>query len=451
MVESQQVQHRRVEVVDGVAVLLRSIAEVVGRANRRERVNGNRGRSWGVSPRRAVTGAADKVLRVAAVPPYLLHLEFVSGHDSAVLPRKLHTRNSLLEDRHDLPVLSGVLLLRPEADSPQLTGTYQRGFPGKEPYLTFRYEVVRVWRLSPDPLLAGELVLLPLALISDVTEDDLPGIMKRIAQRLSGRRARKQAEVVWSAAYILLGLRYSEILADQLFQGVRSMEESSTYQGRRVTEAATAGNLGGIPLFIRAGEIINLYHPHVSLVTAAGPVRVTGLGLTVLFAAGPVEVHDVSESIIVSGGDVKVSGQVRGSLIIARGSVTYRAMLEDSRIVSGKSVVAYGPHFKLKNVIVNENDPIPLGFVRFFDPAREGVVVEGAKGGVRVKTVDAGKPFAKAGVRVGDVITAVQGEAVDSPDTFRRLLRRALAVDESCTLGVLRSGKGLDVRVPSPQ
>jgi hypothetical protein len=35
-----------------------------------------------------VSGAADKVLRVAAEPPYLLHLEFVAGHDAAALPPK---------------------------------------------------------------------------------------------------------------------------------------------------------------------------------------------------------------------------------------------------------------------------------------------------------------------------------------------------------------------------
>jgi hypothetical protein len=30
-----------------------------------------------------VSGAADKVLRVSAEVPYLLHLEFVAGHDAA--------------------------------------------------------------------------------------------------------------------------------------------------------------------------------------------------------------------------------------------------------------------------------------------------------------------------------------------------------------------------------
>ena len=49
-----------------------------------------------------VSGAADKVLRVADDPPYLFHLEFVSGHDVAALPATLLMRNSLLAHRHNL-------------------------------------------------------------------------------------------------------------------------------------------------------------------------------------------------------------------------------------------------------------------------------------------------------------------------------------------------------------
>lgn len=177
-----------------------------------------------------VSGAADKVLRVSADPAYQLHLEFVSGHDAPALPRKLLLRNALLEDRHDLPVRSGVVLLRPEADSPQLTGQYERGFPDEDAYLAFRYQVLRVWQLPPEPLLRGGLVLLPFAPISAVTEAELPGIIKRMEQRLSQRRARGQAPLVWASSFILLGLRYSPPLAAQLFRGVLSMKESSTYQ-----------------------------------------------------------------------------------------------------------------------------------------------------------------------------------------------------------------------------
>jgi hypothetical protein len=80
-----------------------------------------------------VSGAADKVLRVAPAVPYLLHLEFVAGHDTATLPPKLHVRNGLLDDRHGLRVRSAAVLLGPAADSPQLTGVYQRSSPGEEP------------------------------------------------------------------------------------------------------------------------------------------------------------------------------------------------------------------------------------------------------------------------------------------------------------------------------
>ena len=177
-----------------------------------------------------VSGAADKVLRVSGDPEYLLHLEFVSGHDAVTLPSTLLMRNGLLGHRHQLRVRSGAVLLRPEADSPQLSGIYQRGFAGEEPYLTFRYAVVRVWQLPPEPLLTGGLALLPLAPISAVTAAELSGIIKRMEQRLSGRRGRKQASLLWGAAYILLGLRYSPSLAAQLFRGVLSMRESSTYQ-----------------------------------------------------------------------------------------------------------------------------------------------------------------------------------------------------------------------------
>ncbi len=194
-----------------------------------------------------VTGAADKVLRVSAAAPYLLHLEFVAGHDAAALPRKLHVRNALLEDRHDLRVRSGVVVLHPGADSPRLTGVYESGFPGEETYLTFRYQVVRVWQLPSEPLLTGGIGLLPLAPISAVTEAELPGIIRRVGQRLGGRRARRHAQAVWGAAYILLGLRFGPALSAELFRGVVSMKESSTYQAI-LQEGRAEGRAEGLTL-----------------------------------------------------------------------------------------------------------------------------------------------------------------------------------------------------------
>lgn len=192
-----------------------------------------------------VSGAADKVLRVRSNPDYLLHLEFHSGHDGAELPPLLHARNALLGKRHGLPVESAVIILKREADSPQLSGVLARTLPHrKRPYLTFEYEVRRVWELDPELLLRG-LGTLPLAPISNVTQDQVPGIITRMGQRLRRKISDERRREMWNATAILLGLRYSNDIVQQLLQGVQGMEESSTYQAI-LAQGEQRGELQGL-------------------------------------------------------------------------------------------------------------------------------------------------------------------------------------------------------------
>ena len=66
--------------------------------------------------------AADKFLHVHADPEHVLHFDFQAGHDSAQLPPRLRLYNAVADYRTGLPVQSAAVILRPEADSPQLTG-----------------------------------------------------------------------------------------------------------------------------------------------------------------------------------------------------------------------------------------------------------------------------------------------------------------------------------------
>jgi predicted transposase YdaD len=191
-----------------------------------------------------VSGAADKVLRVAAERPYLLHLEFVSGHDASTLPVLLNKRNILLEDRHELPVRTVVILLQAAADSPALTGVRERRFPDEEPYNVFRYEVIRVWRIPAALLLAGGLGTLALAPISAVTDAEIPGIIQQMRKRLHRRDAGRLDERIWPATRVLLGLRHPADLVNVLMQGVQSMKESSTYR-EIVEEGRIEGRIEG--------------------------------------------------------------------------------------------------------------------------------------------------------------------------------------------------------------
>lgn len=176
-----------------------------------------------------VTAVADKVIRLRGNPDSLFHMEVQAGPDASV-PRRVHLYNTLFHDRHELEVQSVVVLLRREANLKSLTGVYERRFPGKEPYLRFHYQVIRVWELSPEQLLAGGLGTLPLAPISNVTEAELPGVIERMKQRLGVRQVREQAPRLWTATYVLMGLKYQQVLINQLLKGIEAMEESSTYQ-----------------------------------------------------------------------------------------------------------------------------------------------------------------------------------------------------------------------------
>lgn len=151
-----------------------------------------------------ITGAVDKVLLVRARQKFLLHLDFQSRHDSAKLPRRLRGYNVVLEDRHELPVWSVGFILRPEADSPQLTGLLETGLPDEESIHRFRYGVVRIWQLPAEALLTGGVGLLPLAPVSDANLSTLSAIVRRMKARL---RRDARARELWAAAYVLLGLR----------------------------------------------------------------------------------------------------------------------------------------------------------------------------------------------------------------------------------------------------
>src|SRR5690242_16140374 len=61
-------------------------------------------------------------------------------------------------------------------------------------------------------------------------QDASPPMSSMAQSWVFSKPAQRQAQAVWAASYILLGLRYSPALAAQLFRGVVSMKESSTYQ-----------------------------------------------------------------------------------------------------------------------------------------------------------------------------------------------------------------------------
>jgi hypothetical protein len=177
-----------------------------------------------------IAGAADKVIRVEGRPDWLLAVDFQSGHDTVAKLPDLLLYNSALFKRHGLRVRSLLVLLHRGADSPQLTGLYERGFPDEPFDVALRYRILRVWRVAPEKWLAGGLGLVPLAPLGDVRPEQLPALIGQMKRRLGREVPPSLAAELWSAAYILRGLRYEQALVQKLLQGVVAMKESVTYQ-----------------------------------------------------------------------------------------------------------------------------------------------------------------------------------------------------------------------------
>jgi predicted transposase YdaD len=138
-------------------------------------------------------------------------------------------RQAALFHRHRLPVLTVLVLLRREANSPSLTGTFEINMP--DGWLTnrYNYRVLRLWGEAPEPYLTAGVNLVPLAPLANVAEVELPGLIERMANRINAEPRTRSAKL-WTATYLLMGLCYSEDLVSRLLEGVHEMEESTTYQ-----------------------------------------------------------------------------------------------------------------------------------------------------------------------------------------------------------------------------
>src|SRR5262249_49486907 len=102
--------------------------------------------------------------------------------------------------------------------------------PGEvDPYLVFRYRVIRVWEEPLAPLLAGGLGTLPLAALTDEAEPILASVVRRIDERLRGEAPPALVGKMRATISVLLGLRYE---GDQIMPlwTEELLEESSFYQ-----------------------------------------------------------------------------------------------------------------------------------------------------------------------------------------------------------------------------
>jgi hypothetical protein len=108
-----------------------------------------------------------------------------------------------LDYRHRLPVLTALVLLCKEANSPHLTGVYERQLPDGSPTNRYNYRVVRLWQEDLELYLTAGVDLVPLVPLTAVTEGDLPILMQRMGERIN-QESPHRADKLWIATHLLL-------------------------------------------------------------------------------------------------------------------------------------------------------------------------------------------------------------------------------------------------------
>jgi PDZ domain-containing protein len=262
-------------------------------------------------------------------------------------------------------------------------------------------------------------------------------LLGQIAQVAAQKGTPKGRDKLLGAEYLKLSLVFSD-----------EVKEESLLRGTRVVTSA-----------VSTGQ-----HPSRTFIVCNGPVESGAISRSVILAVGNVKVRRaIVDCIIVSAGDVNLTGNVWNSVIIARGSVVVGlGPLQDSVILSNSdvtvnedlrivdSVILACGRVKVgksvKGTVLRPNQQDALAPFGFFDPALLGIQVGLTDTALRVTSVTADKPFAQAGVQVGDVIVSVGKARPASVEDFRSLLRR-IELEGRATFSLRRGEKVFDVPV----
>jgi hypothetical protein len=182
-----------------------------------------------------VSAATDVVLADANPPRReLATLDFQSGHDE-FLDDRILMYQGVLRNRYHVPVHSVVLLLRPDAYRPSMTGGVRYDSGRGRGKMDFRYELVRLWQIPAEQLLATGIGTAALAVLGRLperrdTEVGLEAVFREFDRRLRAEVEPAEAKDLRASVRVLMGLRITKAAALALVERVTTMEESTVYQ-----------------------------------------------------------------------------------------------------------------------------------------------------------------------------------------------------------------------------
>jgi predicted transposase YdaD len=181
-----------------------------------------------------VTTSTDLVFGLGQPLQEIVHIDFQASA-SATKHADVLVYHALLYRQYQVSVHSIVVLLRPQAAHPNLNGMVAYAPRPGRGKMDYGYELIRLWEWPAAQLLTGDIGVVPLALLGQLPvgvdfEAGLAGVIQGIIERLEQEAPPEKVRRLLTAAFVLAGLRVPRLIARQLFQGVRAMRESDTYQ-----------------------------------------------------------------------------------------------------------------------------------------------------------------------------------------------------------------------------
>ena len=181
-----------------------------------------------------ITAATDIAIGRGDPLDSIVDINFQSGRADDVLSRVL-LYNTLLHHKYRVPVHSLIVLLRPEANDLRLEAGLHYSVWPERGSLDFKFEVIRLWEIPVEKFLSGPLGTLPLATLCQLPagtelEKAIAQVVRKIEERLLTEANSEVAGKLWTATFVLSGLRLSKEVAKGLFKGGHGMHESTTYQ-----------------------------------------------------------------------------------------------------------------------------------------------------------------------------------------------------------------------------
>ena len=200
---------------------------------------------------------------------------------------------------------------------------------------------------------------------------------------------------------------------------------------------------------------------HNCLLLSSGALEgINSTNQSILFVNGDIKsLNSTTNSIIICNGTIKNMNYTKGCLIYCNG------VIESMNYTEGNAVFVRGElrrlNFTKNNVLeaktlgpgnVSEGntylnrkeiaragrgdrftpaEPSPLALFSFFDPARLGATFTMVDGDARAERIAEGKPFARAGLKQGDLVLAVNRQKFLTEADFVRLLRRRVVASQA--------------------